>query len=118
MPYYLGMTNLIDTRQTMLCGAPVFKEKLSVTLGSRFPIIIILILILYVYSLQLPFFVPFLQFSIPILSISALLKLYHVVSYDFLNYSEHTKTNYTFHQRRLILTANEFPLADYMHLDL
>ena len=49
MPYYIGMTNLIDTRQTMLCGRPVLKEKLSVTLGARFPIIIILILILYLY---------------------------------------------------------------------
>ena len=118
MPYYIGMTNLIDTRQTMLCGAPVFKEKLSVTLGSRFPIIIILILILYPYSLQLPIFVPFLQFSILILSISALLKLYHVVSYDSLNYSEHTQTNFTFHLRRLILTAIKLQLADYVHLDL
>ena len=40
MPYYIGMTNLIDTRQTILCGAPVLKEILSVTLGTRFSIII------------------------------------------------------------------------------
>ena len=110
------MTNLIDTRKTMLCGRPVLKEKLSATPGSRFPIIIILILILY--SVQLLFSVPFLQFSISILSISASLKLYHIESYDFPNYSEHTQTNNTFHQRRLILTASQFQLADYMHLDL